>query len=116
MRASLKGQMSEIFSVVNGTKQGAILSCSLFCVYLDELLLEIRDSGYGCKIGNKFVGALSYADDISLSSPTFSGLQKMVSICDSYGQDYNVQFNPKKTVCMKISKDGKQPTKPIMKL
>ena len=106
--------MSEIFSVVNGTKQGAILSCSIFCVYLDELLMEIRDSEHGCKIGNMFVGALSYADDISLTSPTFSGLQKMVTICDSYRQDYNVQFIPKKTVCMKISKDGKQLTKPIV--
>ncbi len=114
MRASWKGHMSEIFSVTNGTKQGAILSCSLFCVYLDELLREIKTSGYGCKIGNMFVGALAYADDVSLSSPTLTGLQKMVNICDSYGMEYNVPFNPKKTICMKISKDGKQPIKHIM--
>ena len=34
---------SETFSVKNGVCQGAILSPSLFCVYLDSLLLKLRE-------------------------------------------------------------------------
>ncbi len=106
--------MSHNFSVTNGTKQGAILSCSLFCLYLDQLLLDIMASGYGCYIGSVYLGTLGYADDLTLSSPTFTGLQKMVGICDNYGIEYSMQFNPKKTVCMRISRDGKQPSSAIV--
>ncbi len=109
MRASWNGTLSDIFSVTNGTKQGAILSCTLFCVYLDHLLIELKESGYGCRIGIHFLGALGYADDVTLASPTFSGLQHMVTTCESYGQDFSMQFNEKKTVCMKISRSGTQP-------
>ncbi len=114
MRACWKGYMSNSFSVTNGTKQGAILSCSLFCLYLDQLLLDIESSGYGCYIGTAYMGALSYADDITLSSPSLTGLQKMVDICSNYAVEYHMQFNPKKTVCMRISRDGKQPSKTIV--
>ena len=41
---------SGTFSVKNGVRQGAILSPSLFCVYLDTLLLKLRDAGVGCHI------------------------------------------------------------------
>ncbi len=114
MRASWNGTISDCFEVTNGTKQGAILSCHLFCVYLDQLLIELKQSGYGCRIGNQFTGALGYADDLTLSSPSFSGLQQMVTQCESYGKEYSMQFNAKKTVCMKVSRNGVQPKNNIV--
>ena len=46
---------SQSFSVKNGVRQGAILSPSLFCVYLDNLLGRLRDAGVGCHVGGIFV-------------------------------------------------------------
>jgi retron-type reverse transcriptase len=60
---------SNCFSVSNGVKQGGIISPILFCIYFDVLLLALRDSGVGCYIGQWFVGALAYADDIVLLTP-----------------------------------------------
>ena len=37
-------------------------------------------------------------------SPTINGLQNMLDICQEYGKDYDVLFNPIKTKCMKFSK------------
>ena len=38
---------SNRFSIVNGTRQGSILSPALFALYVDELLVELRGSGIG---------------------------------------------------------------------
>jgi hypothetical protein len=65
------------FTVFNGVKQGAALSPIIFCIYIYGLLCNLRDSGAGC------IGALAYADDISLVSPTPSGMRKLLSICEN---------------------------------
>ncbi len=70
------------FSVLNGVKQGGVLSPVLFAVYIDGLLKWLSKSGVGCYMGNKFMGAVSFADDIKLLTPTFIGLKKLVSICE----------------------------------
>ena len=44
--------MSKYFTTTNGVKQGGILSPMLFGMHIDELLLRLSQSGYGCKIGH----------------------------------------------------------------
>ena len=46
------------------------------------------------------MGALAYADDVTLLSSSIAGLQKLVSVCENFGSLYHVKFNSKKTVCM----------------
>ena len=43
------------FSVLNGVKQGGIVSRIMFFVYFDKLLLSLSESGVGCYIGRYFV-------------------------------------------------------------
>ena len=62
------------FGVVNGTRQGSVLSHGFFGVYVDELLSQLRRSGVGCHIGGQFFGAAGYADDIILLAPCRSDL------------------------------------------
>ena len=50
-------------------KQGGVISPVLFCIYIDNLLLELSTFGFGCFIGEVFLGALAYADDIVLWHP-----------------------------------------------
>ena len=42
-----------------------------------------------------YIGALGYADDLTLLSPTLSGLKSMLQIADSFGDEYDVMFNVK---------------------
>jgi len=74
---------SDYFSVVNGVKQGAVLSPVLCCDYIDDLMLLLKKAVFGCYIGIHFVGALVYADDIVLVAPSATALRKMLAICDT---------------------------------
>jgi hypothetical protein len=95
---------SDEFHCQNGVRQGGILSPLLYSLYNDVLLKRLQCNGSGCWIGNNYYGALSYADDLCILSPTVNGLQDMLDICTQYGIEYDVMFNPKKTRCLKFSR------------
>ncbi len=77
-----------------------MLSPLLFAVYIDGLLKRLSKGGVGCYMGNKFMGAVSFADDIILLTPTFNGLKKLVSICEKYAEGYDIKFNGTKSKYM----------------
>ena len=101
---------SSSFLVKNGVRQGAILSPSLFCVYLDTLLSRLRDSGVGCHLGGSFYGAFGYADDVTLLAPTRQGLQTMLDICEDFSSSHSMLFSTdpvpakSKTKCLFFSR------------
>ena len=80
--------VSKTISVCNSVKQVGILSPILFSVYMDILLTKLEES----KIGNKFCGALGYADDVALC-PSLSSLKMMLSIADKFGKEFDISFN-----------------------
>ena len=65
--------VSNCFTVRNGVKQGGVLSPLLFAIYNDSLLKRLEESDVGCHMGGHFTGALAYADDMTLLSPSMSG-------------------------------------------
>jgi hypothetical protein len=89
--------VSDPFTITNGVKQGAVLSPILFAVYTDGLLRKLKDSGIGCHMGSQYVGALAFADDLTLLSPTLSGLKEMIRVCEDYASSYSIKFNGSKS-------------------
>jgi len=67
----------------------------LFCVYIDELLSNLRDKGDGCWLGKLFVGAITYA------------VRVMLSECDQFGSQYSVRFNATKSKSMLFVAKGR---------
>ena len=72
----------------------------LFCLYIDGLLKELSEAGVGCFIGNNFVGALAYADDLTSLAPSASAMRKMLHICEEYAVEYSITFNANKSKCI----------------
>jgi len=70
---------------------------SNFAVYVDDLIVSLRQSGYGLFVGQVFVRYLLYADAIVLLSPSCFGLRKLVSMCENFGAEWNITFNPLKS-------------------
>ena len=71
-------------------------------MYIDKLLLELKGSGYGCHINNIFIGALCYADDLTLLSLSVRGLNDMISLLEVFAKKFDITFNCKKLFCIKF--------------
>ena len=91
--------VSNYFTVRNGVKQGGVLSPLLFSIYTDSLLKKFKESGVGCHMGGHFTGALAYADDITLLTPSMSGLRTLSKVCEENATEFDVTFNCKKVTC-----------------
>lgn len=88
------------FPVYNGVRQGAVCSPVLFCVYLDGLLQRLEKAKVGCYIGNFYLGALCYADDLTLLAPTATAMRTLLSICEEYANEHAMAFNADKSKCI----------------
>ena len=84
---------SQEFSIRNGVRQGAVLSPLLFCFYMNDLFSLMRRSGAGCRIDDLYAGIFGYADDLLLVSPSRDGLQKMLSIAETYSNEHKIAFS-----------------------
>ena len=83
---------SSYFGIVNGTRQGSVLSPCIFAIYMDELLQDLRNLGVGCHIGDVFMGAAGFADDVILLAPSRVAMQMMLTVCQEFGTKNNLQY------------------------
>lgn len=91
---------SNPFPVLNGVRQGAVCSPVLFCVYLDGLLLRLKNTKIGCFVGNFYLGALCYADDLTLLAPSATAMRILLNTCEEYANEHAMSFNATKSKCI----------------
>ena len=109
---------SNQFTILNGTRQGSVLSPALFAVYMDDLLKELRNLGAGCFVGDVFMGAVGFADDILLIAPCRSAMESMLAVCERFAMTNNLQFSTdpdpikSKSKCIFMSGRNKKLTLP----
>ena len=71
-------------------------------MYIDKLLVMLGTTGTGCHIGSAYIGTVSYAHDVTLPYPSILGLNESIVLCCEYAKEFDIPFNPKKTVCIKF--------------
>ena len=98
MRVRWDTHTSDPRQVQNGVRQGGVMSPLLFSVYMDELLIRLKNCGVGCYVGNQFMGAVAYADDVSILAPNVASLRQLLIICEKFAEDFDVKFNASKSV------------------
>ena len=69
---------------------------------MDELSVKLNNVVLGCYVNGQPLNHLFYADDSVLLAPTPEALQKMIHICETFGDDVELVYNTKKTFCMSV--------------
>ena len=87
------GVNSMFFCLTNGVRQGGILSPYLFNIYVDDLSVHLNNCKVGCRIGERNINHLMYADDLVIISPSVAGLAKLLNICEAYGVSHDIIYN-----------------------
>ena len=77
---SWKGDISRVFSELQGVRQGGIHSVEQYKAHTNDSLTLLEEQNTGFHIGSCFVGAPTCADDTALLSDTVHGLQLLNSI------------------------------------
>ncbi|ELU16640.1 hypothetical protein CAPTEDRAFT_195397 [Capitella teleta] len=78
-------------------------------------LNRLREADDKCWMGQTYFGVLVYADNITLLTPSASGLKRMINICNDFCSSRGVRFNTTKLVCIRFSQARGRP-KPDVKL
>ena len=86
-----------------GVKQGCTMSTTLFNMYFEELVVRIRKSGIGVKIGNSKLGCLAYADDLVLMTESKQEMEELLRIATKFGRDFKLNFSARKCQVMEFN-------------
>ena len=95
-----QGSYSSMFLVTKGTRQGSILSPYFFNIFINDLLLSLKNMNEGVAIGNLKLNSFAYADDVNLFCSSASGLQSLIDVCHNYSITWRFKFGIRKTKCM----------------
>ena len=62
------------YPIDNGLLEGSPLSPFLYIIYVNGLLVTLETSGLGCSFEGIWLGALMFADDLTLVARTSAGI------------------------------------------
>ena len=96
------GHESFFFRLQAGVRQGGVLSPLLFSLAIDSIVYKIKSANVGCYISTTCCSIFLYADDILLLSPTVTGLQILLSVCEKELVDLDMRINVKKSFCIRF--------------
>ena len=102
-KVKLMGDLSDSFPIMQGVRQGGILSTCLYKVYIDELLRILKSKRLGLRIGTVYIGCPTCADDIALLALSPDELQLMLYEALNYSKKNRYQIHPIKSSVVDIS-------------
>jgi hypothetical protein len=96
-----QGLTSDWFPVLQGTRQGQVLSPVLYLIFINDLMNRLEASKYCFKIQNLSYGCPTHADDMVLVSLTKHGLENLIDICYNNSLTERYLYNAQKSnICI----------------
>ncbi|KAK3099305.1 hypothetical protein FSP39_002387 [Pinctada imbricata] len=96
-----KNHLSCQFPILQGVRQGGILSTGLYKVYINDLLIQLEKSGIGTSIGNIYTGCPTVADDVALANKCEIAAQCALHIAEQYANRERYIIHPEKSVMIR---------------
>jgi hypothetical protein len=85
-RVKWKGELSNTYLVLQGVRQGGILSTHLYKIFVQDLLLELEENSLGYHLGNVYIGTPTCADDVAIIERDSNNLQIMINVISRYAK------------------------------
>ncbi len=100
-----RGKRSKPYTILQGVRQGGILSPWLFLLFIDDMIRELENLASGIVIQNLSVGSPMFADELTLMSRLKRGLDCMLTHVHHYSLKWRLTFNEKKTVVLTFGEE-----------
>jgi hypothetical protein len=113
---NLNGFLTDWYYSDCGVRQGDGLSPTLFGIYINDLINEVKAKGYGVSIGDEKICILAYADDVVIFSNSEHELQQMLNVVAEWGKKWRVRFSAKKSNVVHFRKKRTLATSTLFKL
>ena len=88
------------FPTITGVLQGDNLSPTLFTLYINDLVAELKKLDIGIKINHQVVSLLLYADDLVLITESEQDLQLLLNKLSEWCKKWQIKVNESKSKVM----------------
>ena len=103
-----EGRFASTFPILQGVRQGGILSADLYKLYVNQLLNRLESNSTGCWIGDIVCNAPTCADDLSTLGDSERSLQVLCNIAYDYSVMEQYQLQPTKSVVLSVQTGRKK--------
>ena len=93
----INDKYTEWFPTTSGVKQGDCLSPTMFGIFINDLVTDLKSLGIGVKIVDEIISILLFADDIILLAESEEDLQKMLDCTNEWCKKWKMFVNKDKT-------------------
>ena len=93
VRVKIRGRLSDDGKILQGLKQGGVLSTSLLTLYMDDKIKMIQRASIGAMVGRMRVGIIAYADDEVLISSDPVEMQRLLDIAYHHSCLWRYKYN-----------------------
>ena len=99
-RVKWEGEFSPTFSVIQGVRQGGILSTHFHKAYLNDSLLVLETRAFGKFIGTLYMGCPTRADDVLFIASSDGELQLLFNLAYINSQEKRYVIQAQKTAAL----------------
>ena len=95
-KVKINNIFSKFIELQRCVKQGGVLSGDLFNCFIDDLIIECCNSGFGASYFDIILSILGFCDDLCLFSCTDVELRQLLLICERFAKKWGIEFNASK--------------------
>ena len=106
----VNGFLTDWIDIEYGVRQGDTLSPTLFGMYINDLIEDVKDLDLGIPIGTTKLSILVYADDVVILAENEEDLQTMLDVISQWGRKWRIKFNNRKSNVVHYRNKNTEPT------
>ena len=92
--------LSNTLSVRSGVRQGSIPSPSLFNIFINLIIVNLKKSKTGCIVNRTYLGCCIYGDDLTIYQASLSGSEAMLTNCLIACSQLSLSLNANNSWCV----------------